>query len=369
MTFQDIAVDFGDSDVRMPNKFFDSLVRNAIDFLKKSVDELEKSPKYSVINFYAAIELFLKARLLAEHWTLIVSDINKVQKKAGETTLSKFEAGELSSVGLKKCIERLNDICSIQIPFKASEYFDNLRKHRNKMIHFFHPDYSEATSLATIVPEQWSAWYHLHRLIIDEWWDHFQQYEEEIEDVHSLVCGNWKYLEAKYREIEPQIEKEKRASAIFHRCSICGYEAARFSDLYGMVYSNSCMICHHQDNKIHISCPECSCEIIIIDQAVGECGNCGFETDFDFLLSQIGPYQDPKEDPVVAYCAECEYPEPSVIPVSEYDEEGLCLNCNTLHDSRGHCRYCNELIAGMDLEASYSSGCILCDGAFGADDS
>ena len=369
MAFEHFAMDGDNLDIQEPNKFFDSLVRNAIDFLRKSVDELEKSPKYSVINFYAAIELFLKARLLAEHWTLILSDINKIQKKAGETILSKFEAGDFISVGLKKCIDRLSDTCGVQIPVKAFEYFDKVRKHRNKMVHFYHPDYSEITSLATIVPEQWSAWYHLHRLIVDDWWDHFHHYQEEIEDLHNLVSGNWKYLEAKYKEIKPEIESEKRAGATFKKCFVCGYESAKFADLYGLVYSNSCMVCHNQENKIHIPCPECENEIIIEDQAIGECSKCGFETDFDFLLSKIGPYQDPNEDPEVAYCVECEYPEPSVIPVGEYDGEGLCLNCNRLHGSTGQCHYCGELIAGMDLEISYSSGCIFCKGSFGADDS
>ena len=352
-----------------PNKFFDCLVRNAIDFLRKSVDELEKSPKYSVIHFYAAIELFLKARLLAEHWTLILSDINRVQKKQDETILSKFEAGDFVSVSLKKCRDRLRDTCDVQMPVKAFEYFDKVRQHRNKMVHFYHPDYSETTSLATIVPEQWSAWYHLRRLIVDEWWDHFHHYQKEIEELHDLVHGNWKYLEAKYNEIKPQIESEKRAGVTFYKCSLCGYESTKVEDLYGLVYSKSCKVCHNQDNKIHIPCPECENEIIIEDQGIGECSQCGFETDFDFLLSKIGPYQDPKEDPEVAYCAECEHSEPSVIPIGEYDEEGLCLNCNTLHGYKGQCHYCGELVAGMDLEASYSIGCIFCKGSLGADDS
>jgi hypothetical protein len=51
---------------------FNSVVENALDFLKQSILELKKSPKYSVIHFCAAIELFLKARLMLEHWTLIV---------------------------------------------------------------------------------------------------------------------------------------------------------------------------------------------------------------------------------------------------------------------------------------------------------
>ena len=39
------------------------LVENAIDFLNQAADELANNPKYSVIHFYTAVELLLKARL------------------------------------------------------------------------------------------------------------------------------------------------------------------------------------------------------------------------------------------------------------------------------------------------------------------
>lgn len=90
-----------------------------------------------------------------------------------------------------------------------------------------------------------------------------------------------------------------------------------------------------------------------------------FEADIDFLLSRYGPYRDPKEDSEVAYCAECEYPDPVTIPIDEDYDYYICLNCLTIHGSVGKCGYCDELIAGMDLEVSYAFGCILCKGSFG----
>jgi hypothetical protein len=49
MNIDDLYPDNGErEEVSQPNEMFVSLVRNAIDFLKKSVDELEDSPKYSV---------------------------------------------------------------------------------------------------------------------------------------------------------------------------------------------------------------------------------------------------------------------------------------------------------------------------------
>jgi hypothetical protein len=52
---------------------FDLVVKNALDFFQKSLKEFDKKPKYSVIHFHAAVELIMKARLLWEHWTLIIT--------------------------------------------------------------------------------------------------------------------------------------------------------------------------------------------------------------------------------------------------------------------------------------------------------
>lgn len=368
MVFSDLPIDYTNmQEGEENNSFFDSLVCNAIDFLKKSVEELEKSPKYSIIHFCCALELFLKARLLAEHWTLIITDINKVNKRKQDTIRSKFEAGDFHSIGLDQCIDRLRNICGFQVHLKAIEHFKRVYNHRNKMIHFYHPGY--LNSQVEIVPEQWSAWYHLHNLISRDWWEHFQKFEGEIQELHDLLSGNWKYLKAKYVEIMPDIEKERCNRVIYSKCTLCGYESAKHESLYDLIYSNTCMVCHFQKNTIHIKCPDCDAEILIEEMGVGKCYACGFETDFAFLLSALGPEKNPREDWKVAYCAECENPEPSAIPIGEYEDEFLCLHCNTLHGSGGQCHYCQELIAGIDLGTSYYSGCVMCRGASGADDS
>src|SRR5256885_2670252 len=85
------------------SKMFDSLVRNALDFLLRSVGELQETPKYSVIDFCAAIELFLKARLLVEHWALIYKD----PKYAN---LISFSKADFESISMRDVISRLNNI-------------------------------------------------------------------------------------------------------------------------------------------------------------------------------------------------------------------------------------------------------------------
>jgi len=47
------------------------LTVNAIDFIDKAIREFQcRNIKYSTINFFSGIELFLKARLFADHWSL-----------------------------------------------------------------------------------------------------------------------------------------------------------------------------------------------------------------------------------------------------------------------------------------------------------
>jgi hypothetical protein len=52
---------------------FDALANNAFDFLNRAIADFEKYPKYSVIHFCAAVEMLLKAKLMREHWSLVVS--------------------------------------------------------------------------------------------------------------------------------------------------------------------------------------------------------------------------------------------------------------------------------------------------------
>ena len=70
--------------------YFSRLVDNALNFLSRSIEDLQQSPKYSVIHFYAAVELFLKARLMKEHWSLVVT-------KPQDADWEKFVAGDFQA--------------------------------------------------------------------------------------------------------------------------------------------------------------------------------------------------------------------------------------------------------------------------------
>ncbi len=58
------------------------LVENAFSFINKALDEFPSEPKFSLIHFATGVELFLKARLMAEHWSLIVARKQSPDKEA-----------------------------------------------------------------------------------------------------------------------------------------------------------------------------------------------------------------------------------------------------------------------------------------------
>src|SRR5580698_834322 len=107
-----------------PKKLIAGLVANAFDFLTEAVKVFERSPKHSIINFYAATELFLKARLAREHWSLLFL-------KVDEANSYKLAQGDFQSVGLKEAYKRILDITGDDFPLAAFNAFDNLRRHRN----------------------------------------------------------------------------------------------------------------------------------------------------------------------------------------------------------------------------------------------
>ena len=334
---------------------FESVVRNAINFLNKSVQELEKFPKYSVIHFYMALELFFKARLLREHWALVVSKVEKASLQA-------FHNGDFISVTLDECIDRLKNIASESIQTHEYECFRTIRDHRNKLVHFFHPDYQhpiDGKILTQIVSEQLKAWFYLHRLLTINWRIHFVAYLRQIARLEKLIRSHQHFLLSKFKALSPEIIAAKKTGKSFVLCSVCGYEAARIDKHRDPLFERNCLVCGWGFPFLKIPCPQCNKPIMVEPEDGGQCEDCEINIGLDFLLEKLGPYEHPKEESSIARCSECENFEPSVIPFGEH--EYLCLNCLTLHGDVGQCGWCGELITG-DTSGTSIWGCFWCPG-------
>lgn len=111
-------------------------VRNGIDYLVSVVEHLDadthtgpREIKYAVLHLQAAAEVLLKSRLLREHWSLVFSD-------PARATSEKFSASDFNSCGTDAAVERLRNICGLDINKKDSAALKDLGKDRNALQHY-----------------------------------------------------------------------------------------------------------------------------------------------------------------------------------------------------------------------------------------
>jgi hypothetical protein len=91
-------------------KHLSDLIENGFDFLQKAISQFRDEPKFSVINFCVAVELFLKARLMHEHWTLIVTH---------DPDLAAFKNGNFKSINFKDLIPKIEKVTGEKIEKEA----------------------------------------------------------------------------------------------------------------------------------------------------------------------------------------------------------------------------------------------------------
>ena len=84
--------------------------------------------KQAIINLSSCVELFIKFRLLEEHWAFLFDDINRAKKH-------NLDIGNFVSVSFAHGIERLHNLCEID----TQKYFNTsqqLQRYRNRIVHF-----------------------------------------------------------------------------------------------------------------------------------------------------------------------------------------------------------------------------------------
>lgn len=345
------------------NALFDSIVKNALDFLELSVSELRKRPKYSLIHFCSALELFLKARLLLEHWSLIVA-------KPETAHLAKFQRGDFRSVTMEEAIQRLRSVADEQFSREDEICFALVREHRNKLVHFFHEHYVKASRRDTsatqeVVAEQCKAWFYLYRLLTGRWSAHFEAYAGQTKKLNAKMHTNRIFLKAKYTAIAPDIQIEIASGVEYALCFSCGFKSLRIVERETPLYGATCRVCAAKRRFLRVECPECGETIQIDDMGAAECPNEDFSTDIDWLVEKYGPAEDPKEESTLAYCSYCERGDtPTAIPFG--DLAYLCLSCLEEHESADNCEWCGTLNATL-RDMSYLNGCVVCEGKFGSE--
>lgn len=355
----DLPGDEVEQAVRPTPIHFESLTNSAFDFFQKAFAEVGTEPKYSVIHFYTGAELIFKARLLHEHWALVVT-------KVEEASLAKFKSGNFKSVTLQQAANRLRDIADESFTKDERECFEKLGQHRNRIVHFFHEEYAAEPKpeiVGEVAAEQFRAWIYLHRLLTDRWSELFEPFLERIEDLDARIKRNAQFLSAKFALVQPELAKRQAAGISIVVCPSCGLRSASLDQRAPPLRQTLCLVCGHAHGSIIMNCENCNAEVEF-EEGEGTCSECETDYDLDDLLKQFSPGFDPREESDTAYCSECERTDhQTVVP---YEDEYICLNCGSTFRSIGQCGYCSEHIAG-DLEDSYLIGCMFCGGRIGDD--
>jgi len=343
------------------SKMLNDLVENALDFLANALEEIkEGEAKYSILHFYAAVELFIKARLMMEHWSLIIT-------KGDEPDWDKFVTGDFRSVSLDDAANRLKKVVRDGLLDEEMKAFKNVARHRNKFAHFFHADHqrNDSDSMSSIVGEQLKAWYFLHRILTTRWKDEFAFWNGEIAELNRKLMQLREFLRAKYDALQPKIREMNSRGVIFTGCPSCGFEAQENDSSEKVIYESTCLVCNLTEKKLHIACPSCGETVSFAGDGFSACRSCGK----DFEPPDVADVICDSDSEYIAItdggrlprgnCSDCEVYEYTVVPEGD---EWVCAGCFERFESLDTCGWCNELNTG-DLEMSSVFGCSHCPGS------
>ena len=330
------------------------MVESALDFFERAVEEHDSDPKYATLHLATSVELFLKARLMAEHWTLIISP-----KK--QPTFANLKGGDFLSVTLSEAIQRLNGVLppSEAVSKDASQEFDALAKERNKIAHFFHADLDGGTEPRSILQRQCRVWFHLHRLLASVWRDEFAGFETQLGALDRKMREEMKFLNAIFDGAKDDLDKHRSEGLPVASCPSCGFEAMMVYGEEGLT-NGFCAVCRYQSSLLRVTCPECN-EPAILTSGDDGC-RCGHEFSPQELADILNLHRPGEMDhaPEYIYCPDCYNDD--VFPI---DGEYACLNCFQTFEDVGSCDWCSTTVAGGVPEFSGWSGCEFCDGHAG----
>lgn len=339
---------------------FTSLVKNALDFLTKSIKELEAGEtKYSVINFYSGVELLLKARLLREHWCLCASDVNKMAQK-------QFTSGDFESIGLKEAKSRLANILGCKLSVQEENTYEKLRERRNRAVHFYHPD--DLRSEKKVAIEQLVGWHFLYRRLTESWKDCFEPFLPELEKLHGAISPREEYYPSIYAEMKDEIQK-KAKNRLIANCELCGQKSALTKgEVVKGVHRLDCTVCSGETFVLFLPCRKCGKLAPRTFEPANTCQWCGgvnaanLEESFKWAETTY-PAAFPN-----AWCGDCGYTvRESVIAI---DTASLCLACHAFyeHSDVGCCGYCGSRVTGL-VGDRFSPGCVRCEHSFSYEES
>lgn len=342
------------------DQLWKNLVNSAFDFFEKAIGECDKAPKYAVLHLATSVELFLKSRLMAEHWALILA-------KESPPKFDNFCKGDFQSVTVHAAIEKINGILDkgLGVSTEAEKEFIALGNERNKIAHFFHSELGDKKQQEDIVSQQCRVWYFMHDLLDSVWKEKYIPFHKKLSELEQKMKEQREFLEVRFKNIEPELEKFKKQGFSVLDCEICEFESLVLREDKNLFNYAECEVCHYRHRVLKIKCPGCKKDIIL-DEGYGGC-SCGYSFSHDKLagILRLSALSDGSDHGTYSiYCPYCETG--SVYPTGG---DYVCLNCFELFGEISICDWCSEHWAGNELsEHSYYLGCGNCGGHGWQDD-
>jgi hypothetical protein len=341
---------------------FSCLVDNAFEFLSKALDEVQHHPKHSIINFFAAVELFIKARLMAKDWSLIISN----QKK--EHDWSRFVRGDFHSVSLDEGLSRLESHLGAPLPKETQQSFCAIKLHRNRMMHFYHESTAKAAPsslMEHVAKQELVAWYHLNQLLTGQWLTIFEAWRPQIYAIQAGMKRIESYLDVVFREKEPSIEVHRNSGCEIHSCPACGHQSfLRHAEADSSAFATlcQCLVCEFTSKAIKMICGLCNQSTTLFEDGWSACG-CKTEHSpediRDRLRKQLGITDEALLDD--ANCSECDG---HFTVMQLASDHWFCTSCFAEFEEVHSCGWCDELNTG-DMDQSFVAGCNQCSGSSG----
>lgn len=300
-----------------------SLVENAVDFLKRSVEEVlegrddHRGYKYGLLHLCDGIELLLKCRLSNEGWEYVVADPKK-------TTEEKFNSGNFISVYWDDAIERVEDVTGQEFDAKTLDLLRRMRVLRNEIQHFrMNINDAECDSLL-------AAGLAFALSFIDDHLDE-EGLEEQVQELRQSLASFKEYVDARLAEVSVKVQ-----------------EASRYS--YSM------------------DCPRCLQLTLYSDGDESKCLYCGYISDgettarewVETFRGRPLSLKDEMTEPSIEDCPDCM--RTACVEVAKYVTRELpvthfCFNCGN-HGDYKHCAACGNLFSDGGEDQTGCDRCI-----------
>lgn len=247
--------------IKIETRLSHALLRSSHDFIRSAVKyanlDDEDYLKFSILHLTSAIELLLKSRLAEEHWSLVFANPDKA-------TVSNLQTGDFISVDIDTSQKRLKNICKIEISDPDKELIQNLKKIRNKIVHF-HIDINR-NSIKGLTAHSLNTYVEFYNSNIAPNWEDYSVFGYELS---QMLTEFKEFVESRMETLSTILNQSNRPKTnYFGECQGCLQDAIILTPENKL----KCLFCGDVGEIVDIA------ELLSEDESVDICPSCGIKS-------------------------------------------------------------------------------------------